>query len=85
MFENLVSSSIEPELLKILRLAHAGLDEVRQKQVLLANGSDHMTAMIAQQVLLQLDAWDAGLGVMIAGLEPKPAAAPHAPLPGGRR
>jgi hypothetical protein len=85
MFEAMIAGSVEPELLKVLRLAQTGLGEVRQRQVLLANSGDHMTALVAQQVLLQLDAWDAGLGVMIAGLEPK-APAPHTnPLPGGHR
>jgi hypothetical protein len=86
MFEAMIAGSVEPELLKILRLAQTGLGEVRQKQVLLANSGDHMTALVAQQVLLQLDAWDAGLGVMIGGLVPKAAPAPHAnPVPGGHR
>lgn len=82
MFESMIAGSVEPEILKLLRLAKTSLGEVRQKQILLANSGDHMTALIAQQVMLQLDAWQPALDVMIAGLEHKPAA-PHAPILGG--
>jgi hypothetical protein len=81
MFADLAASAIEPELLKVLRLAKKALLEVRQRQNTLSGDKDHMTALVANQVLAQLDAWQPALDVMIAGLEPKPAA-PHAPLPG---
>lgn len=80
MFENLVAGSVEPELLKILRLAKTALLEVRQRQNTLSGDKDHMTALVANQVLAQLDAWQPALDVMIAGLEPKPAV-PHSPAP----
>jgi hypothetical protein len=73
MFEQLAASAIEPELLKILRLAKQALLEVRQRQNTLSGDKDHVTALVANQVLAQLDAWQPALDVMIAGLEPKPA------------
>ena len=79
MFSDLAASAIEPELLKILRLAKTALLEVRQRQNTLSGDKDHVTALVANQVLAQLDAWQPALDVMIAGLEPKPTTHP-APL-----
>jgi hypothetical protein len=76
MFENLVAGSLDPEILKLLRLAKTALLEVRQRQNTLSGDKDHVTALVANQVLAQLDAWQPALDVMISGLEPK-APAPH--------
>jgi len=85
MFESMIAGSVEPELLKLLKLAKTALLEVRQRQNTLSGDKDHVTALVANQVLAQLDAWQPALDVMIAGLEPK-APAPHTnPLPGGPR
>lgn len=87
MFENLVKDAAFPTLIGLIDQADKSLCGVRERLIVQAQGSDHITALTAKAQLDAIAAWEPMLRELKAYLDSQVAhhPVPHAALPGSHR
>ncbi len=83
MLSDLVSSSIEPEIIKLLKSVKQALAGVETRLIQQAESGDPITMLSAGAQLNAVHAWAPAIDDILKSLEPKPATSHPSPLTHG--
>lgn len=85
MFDALVSSAVFPAVLELLRATDAALAGVKTRLEAQVAGDNPMTAIVAQQQLGAIAAWEPALRDIMVGLDKSHQTVHGSPLPSTHR